>query len=84
MSARAAQVPDRLPLKFGGSIRRVAPRHGISDCGPADAGNTAARTARTFRLGIVGTPGPSSRRCFAPDTSAVSGTGSPVNPVAVL
>ncbi|GGK75757.1 hypothetical protein, partial [Streptomyces flaveus] len=59
----------------------MAPRHGISDCGPADTNNTAARTVR---VGIVGTPGPSSRRCFAADTSAVSGKGSPVNPVAVL
>jgi hypothetical protein len=70
-----------LLLKFSGGIHHIAPRHGISDCGPADANNVAARTVRG---GIVGTPGPSSRRSFAPDTSAVNGTGSPVNPVAVL
>jgi hypothetical protein len=46
-------VLDEPPLEFSGGARHVDPRHGITDYGPADATNTAART---IRAGIVGTP----------------------------
>lgn len=46
-------VRDEPPLEFAGGARHVDPRHGIADCGLADAASTAPRT---IRAGIVGPP----------------------------
>ncbi len=59
-------VLDEPPLEFSGGARHVDPRHGITDYGPADATNTAART---IRAGIVGTRR-RSRACAAGWTGA--------------